>query len=72
MAGSSVIEAASDASVTTTAPVARLRKIETGMMNIPSRAITTVIPEKNTARFAVAPAAPIASSFGSPFFRSSR
>ncbi len=54
------------------APPARLRKIVVGMMNIPARASTTVRPLKKTARFAVAPAPPIASSFGNPLRRSSR
>ena len=54
------------------APAASARKIVVGMMNIPSSASTTVMPLKNTARLAVAPAAPIASSFSKPFFRSSR
>ena len=72
IAGSSVIEAASAARVTRIAPAGEARKIVVGMMNIPSSASTTVMPLKNTARFAVAPAAPIASSLSNPFFRSSR
>jgi hypothetical protein len=72
IAGRRVIDAASDARVTRMAPAARLRKMDTGMMSIPSREITTVSPLKNTARLAVAPAAPMASSLGKPFFRSSR
>ncbi len=71
-AGSSVIDAASAAIVTRIAPPASERKIETGMIIMPSRARTTVSPLKKTARFAVAPAAPIASSLANPFFRSSR
>jgi hypothetical protein len=54
------------------APAARLRKIVVGMISIPRRASTTVIPLKNTARLAVAPAASTASSFSSPRWRSSR
>ena len=72
IAGSSVIDAAIDTSVTKMAPAASARKIVVGMMNMPSSASTTVIPEKNTARLAVAPEAPIASSLSKPFFRSSR
>ena len=72
MAGSSVIEETIDTTVTKIAPAANARKIVVGMMNMPSSARTTVIPLKNTARFAVAPAAPIASSLSKPFFRSSR
>ena len=58
--------------VTKIAPAASARKIVVGMMNMPSRARTTVMPLKNTARLAVAPAAPIASILSKPFFRSSR
>ena len=50
--------------VTRIAPVARLRKIVVGRMNIPSSASTTVSPLKNTARLAVPPVRAIASSFG--------
>ncbi len=39
---------------------------------MPASARTTIIPLKNTARFAVAPAAPTASSFSRPRCRSSR
>jgi hypothetical protein len=72
IAGRRVIDAAREASVTRMAPAPKLRKIDAGTMNIPSRASTTVRPLKNTARLAVAPAAPMASSLGNPFFRSSR
>jgi len=72
IAGSNVMEAAMDTSVTKMAPAASERKIVVGMMNIPRRASTTVIPLKNTARLAVAPAAAMASIFSKPFFRSSR
>ena len=72
MAGRSVIDAPSAAIVTRIAPPASDRKIVAGKIIIPSRASTTVRPLKKTARFAVAPAAPIASSFAKPFFRSSR
>jgi hypothetical protein len=71
-AGSSVIEPAIAAIVTRMAPPARLRKIDTGTISIPSSASTTVRPLKNTARLAVAPERRIASSFSNPFFRSSR
>ncbi len=71
-AGSSVIEAPSAAIVTRIAPPASARKIVVGMMSIPASARTTVRPLKNTARLAVAPAAPMASSLTKPFFRSSR
>ena len=54
------------------APPARLRKIVFGTISSPSNARTTVIPLKNTARLAVAPARPIASSFSRPWSRSSR
>ena len=72
IAGSSVIDEMIETNVTKMAPAASARKIVVGMMNIPSSARTTVMPLKKTARFAVAPAAPIASSFSKPFFRSSR
>ena len=39
---------------------------------MPSSARTTVIPLKNTARLAVPPARPIASSLSRPWSRSSR
>ena len=56
IAGSRVIDASSDISVTKIAPAARLRKIVVGRMNMPISARTTVMPLKNTARLAVAPA----------------
>ena len=63
IAGSSVIDEMIETNVTKMAPAASARKIVVGMMNIPNSARTTVIPLKNTALLAVAPAAPIASSF---------
>ncbi len=71
-AGSSVIEAATETSTTTIAPPASDRKIVVGTISIPASASTTIMPLKNTARFAVAPVAPIASSFSRPRCRSSR
>ncbi len=71
-AGSSVSEAATATSTTTIAPAAMLRKIVVGFSSIPASASTTVIPEKNTARLAVAPAALMAASLSRPRARSSR
>ena len=72
IAGSSVIDAATDTSTTMIAPPARLRKIVVGTSSMPASASTTVRPLKKTARFAVAPDIAIASSFSRPFDRSSR
>jgi hypothetical protein len=72
IAGSKVIEAATAIRTTKIAPLARLRKIVFGTISNPSSARTTVIPLKNTARLAVAPARPIASSLSRPWSRSSR
>jgi hypothetical protein len=71
-AGSKVIERASDTSTTRIAPPARPRKIVSGMISMPASARITVRPLKNTARFAVAPDIPIASSLSLPRARSSR
>ncbi len=71
-AGSSVREARIEASTTSIAPAAMLRKIVVGIRNIPISANTTVSPLKNTARLAVAPAAPIAPCGSNPLRRSSR
>ena len=71
-AGSSVSAAATETMPTRIAPSARLRMIEVGTMNMPSSAITNVLPLKSTARLAVAPVRAIASSLASPCPRSSR
>jgi hypothetical protein len=71
-AGSKVSEAATATSTTAIAPAAIERKIVVGFSSIPASASTTVIPEKNTARLAVPPAAPIAASWSRPRPRSSR
>ncbi len=71
-AGKSVIEAAIAMSTTRIAPMPRLRKIVLGSSSKPSSASTTVMPEKNTVRPAVAPAKAMASSLSRPAARSSR
>ena len=71
-AGSSVIDAPMASSTTMIAPRPRLRKIVLGTNSIPSSASTTVRPLKNTARLAVAPVRPMASSLSKPRTRSSR
>ena len=48
------------------APPASPRKMVVGMMSMPASASTTVTPLKNTARFAVAPDARMASSLSRP------
>ena len=71
-AGSSVVAASTEVMPTRIAPAARLRKIVFGMISSPSIAMTKAKPLNSTARFAVAPVAPIASSFSRPAVRSSR
>ena len=65
-------EIATEDSTARIAPVARLLKTEVGTMNMPRRAITTVMPEKVTARVAVSAEASIASSRSWPAARCSR
>jgi hypothetical protein len=71
-AGSKVSAAITETMATRIAPAARLRKIELGTSTSPNIASTKASPLKRTARLAVAPAAPIASSFSRPCERSSR
>ena len=54
IAGSSVSDAATDMITTSTVPAAMLRKIVCGTISMPSRAMITVMPLKNTVRLAVA------------------
>ena len=71
-AGSIVIDSAIETSTTRIAPPASALKIVLGTSSMPASASTTVTPLKNTARFAVAPERPIASSVSRPRARSSR
>ena len=71
-AGSSVSAASTVMVTTRMAPMARLTKMSVGTMSMPSRASTTVMPLKNTARLAVAPVTAMASILSRPRARSSR
>ena len=70
-AGSRVSAASTVTTPTSTAPVARLRRIVSGTSTMPSIASTNAEPLKRTARQAVDPTVPIASSFSWPRRRSS-
>ena len=61
-----------EASATRIAPRPSARKIVDGTISMPSSEITTVMPEKSTARAAVSPATSIASTLSRPSARSSR
>jgi len=71
-AGRSVSAASTETIPTRIAPAARLRRIVSGTSTIPIIARTNAVPLKSTARHAVLPATPIASSFARPPLRSSR
>ena len=72
IAGNKVKEAATLTTTTTIAPPPRLRRTENGVINIPIKAKTTVIPENTTALLAVPPVFEIASAWLNPLFLSSR
>ena len=71
-AGSKVSAASTVTTPTSTAPVARLRRIVSGTSTMPSIASTNADPLKSTARLVVEPTVAIASRRSLPSRRSSR